>query len=627
MPGPGGARAQSVQVGAILLFAFLIVALSVTQAYVVPEENGQVEFDHNQRVQSDLVDLRSALLATAATGRPRSTTVQLGTSYPVRAILVNPPPPTGVLRTTDGGVVTVSNATATDDETADYWNGSARSFTTRWLEYDPDYSVYDNAPTTRLEGSVLYNNFSQSNADLVVEPQTLVRGTDVEVTVLLGDHSVGGSRATSVTPRVVSAPRADVTVTRAAAGENVTVSVPTRLDEETWEELLADETAPDGHVVDVRVTGGTLTVELAGERNGAPVAYDLGVSALGVGTGVDETGSRPHYAVTTAGDGTSLLEGTTRNVTVEVRDRYDNPVGAGVAVELAWPDGQVGHVTFPAGPETDADGEVLVAYHAPLNVETSATAQFHVGIDGSERPPGAPGAPANVTAVALTVDDGDEDVVETYGRPLLTAVEPAPNDPTTAFVRVYFPPGVRRGGWGLDDTSGTTASLPEADTAVAYYARDAAAFRSRHSGVNADPNAAVYPLPAGTALDETDDALALVNRSSGRVADEVAYGTAGTAADPRTSNGWRLSVEDTARSVFARVTEDPSAAEPESDAGTYVETNRSSDWAVRGERDFFDGWTGTRGNGTAPDGASGGGPPAQRAMSGPAVPVNSGQVT
>lgn len=405
MSGSGAERAQSIQVGSMLLFAFLIVALSVAQAYVVPNQNGQVEFDHNQQVQNDVTDLRSALLETAATGQPRSATVRLGTNYPPRAVLVNPPPPTGVLRTEPAGVVTVSNATGVDDETADYWNGSARSFATRWLEYDPDYSVYENAPTTRLEGSVLYNNFSQSDANLVVEPGTLVEGTDVTVTVLLGDLSTGGSRATSVTPRLVSGPRTRVAV-RNETGGNVTVSVPTRLSEATWRELLADETAPDGHVVDVAVTGDTLTLELAGERNGSAVEYDLRMGAVGVGTGIDDTGSRPHYIVTTAGDDTTLLEGNSRNVTVEVRDRYNNPVGAGVAVNRTDLGPREGDVTFPHGRETDEDGEVLAVYHAPQVNRTTAV-EFNVSVYGPEQPPGAPGDPANVTSVELVVNDSD----------------------------------------------------------------------------------------------------------------------------------------------------------------------------------------------------------------------------
>lgn len=403
MPARGGERAQSIQVGAIFLFAILIIGLSFAQAYIVPNQNGQVEFDHNQQVQRDVAELRTALLDAAATGQPRSTTIRLGTNYPPRAILVNPPPPSGVLRTEDAGPVTVSNARAFDNETADYWNGSNRSFDTRWLAYAPDYSIYENAPTTRIEGSVLYNNFSQSDANLVVEPSTLVRGDDLTLTFVHGDLSTGGSHTTSVTPQLVSGPRTRVTVTRDAPGKNVTLAVPTRLSEATWKQMLADERAPEGNVVDLNVTGNTLVVELAGARNGSIVQYDLRLGAVGVGRDVDRTGNLPHYIITTEGDGTTLLEGQERNVTVAVRDRFGNPVGPGVAVNLTGPNR--GNVQFPHGRQTDEDGEVLAVYEAPQNVGSTTTVPFDISIYGAEQPQSAPGSPANVTSVELTVNN------------------------------------------------------------------------------------------------------------------------------------------------------------------------------------------------------------------------------
>ncbi|ESS06155.1 MAG: hypothetical protein A07HB70_01704 [uncultured archaeon A07HB70] len=84
-------RGVTVQIGAILLFGVLIVALSTYQAVAVPAENEQVEFNHNQAVQQDMLELRSALLQTGAGGRGQSVSVSLGTTYPSRVLLVNPP--------------------------------------------------------------------------------------------------------------------------------------------------------------------------------------------------------------------------------------------------------------------------------------------------------------------------------------------------------------------------------------------------------------------------------------------------------------------------------------------------------------------------------------------------------
>jgi len=47
-------RGQSIQIGAVLLFGALIIALAGYQAFVVPQENEQVEFRHSQTVRSAL---------------------------------------------------------------------------------------------------------------------------------------------------------------------------------------------------------------------------------------------------------------------------------------------------------------------------------------------------------------------------------------------------------------------------------------------------------------------------------------------------------------------------------------------------------------------------------------------
>ncbi|MFC6788135.1 hypothetical protein ACFQFD_19860 [Halobaculum halobium] len=84
------------QIGAVILFGFLIVA-STYQATVVPDQNREVEFLHNQEVQTDMVELSASVAATGRTGSAAPATVKLGTRYPSRTFFVNPPPASGRL--------------------------------------------------------------------------------------------------------------------------------------------------------------------------------------------------------------------------------------------------------------------------------------------------------------------------------------------------------------------------------------------------------------------------------------------------------------------------------------------------------------------------------------------------
>ncbi|RLM56909.1 hypothetical protein DVK07_20565, partial [Halorubrum sp. Atlit-26R] len=104
-------RGQSVVVGTVILFGFLILALGVYQVQVVPTDNANVEFQHSQQVEDDFGDLRNDVLRAGATGSTGSTQIQLGTRYPARTFFINPPPVSGSLETEATGEIRVRNAT------------------------------------------------------------------------------------------------------------------------------------------------------------------------------------------------------------------------------------------------------------------------------------------------------------------------------------------------------------------------------------------------------------------------------------------------------------------------------------------------------------------------------------
>ncbi|MFB6068438.1 MAG: hypothetical protein ABEJ90_00745, partial [Halobacterium sp.] len=224
-------RAVTVQIGAVMLFATIVIALSLYQATVVPSQNADVEYKHSQVVQGQLVDVRNALLSTAASGSTRPASVELGTGYPSRVFLMNPPPATGTLRTGAyaNSTIRVSNINATNNETADFLNGSW-SASTKYLLYQPHYHEFDGAPALLYEASVLSNHYPDANATIPLTDQLLVRGNTITLVTLNGTLSTTRAGSVSVSPNPLSAPYQRVQVEPAGGGSGpITLSVPTRI--------------------------------------------------------------------------------------------------------------------------------------------------------------------------------------------------------------------------------------------------------------------------------------------------------------------------------------------------------------------------------------------------------------
>ncbi|SDM49185.1 PKD domain-containing protein [Halogranum gelatinilyticum] len=397
----GDDRAVTVQVGAVLLLGILVISLSIFQTTVVPNENEQVEFQHNQVVQEDMQSFRSAVTRAGGVGLTQSVAVRLGTQYPERALFINPPPPTGTLQTGTNSDVEIQNARALDDETSDYWDGASQGFTTTSVRYSPSYNVYQNAPTTVYEGSVLYNEFD-GGTTIAQSQQSVVDGRTISLVAIDGELSRSqlGAVAVDVRPKSVS----QRTVTVEGDGDPVTVLVPTSLDASVWQNtLLADEyddpstpDDPDKYVAEVNPTGGN-AVEIVFEPG---YQYNLNLAKVGVGTGVDEP--EPAYATTVSGDEQVVPEGTTRQFVVEVRDQFNNPLSG---VELNSPtitnSAQAGNdsVAFAGASETNSDGQVVVEYTAPDDVDGEQTAEVEVGFGSIDE---------EKVTVSLRVEDSND---------------------------------------------------------------------------------------------------------------------------------------------------------------------------------------------------------------------------
>lgn len=397
-------RAQAIQVAAIVLFGVVVVTFSLYQANVVPADAAMTEYEHSQRVQTQLLGLRTSIHATAETGNSYPVSVPLGTSYRARLVAVNPPAPSGRLASHPEPNVTLSNLTTSDGE-APLVGGI--EYRTRSVSYRPEYNAYGSAPVTRYGATVLYDTFDDG-ATIARSNQTLLSGDTISLPLLRGRLNTTGAGTATLDPNPLSTPASTVPVTGDGTGP-VTVTVPTAMPNASWQPLLTGELQANGgnlrgYDCTDPETGqprsdtepcGLLTLELDPD-----VEYALAVAVVGVGS-TDEVVGREAYVVATAGNDTVVPEGGRQRVVVQVRDRFNNPV-SGITVSAAT-DNESANDTITAEAVTMEDGRATLVYAPPENVSNDITVETEVWFDG-ERPNGDFSSPKNLKLVFEVVD-------------------------------------------------------------------------------------------------------------------------------------------------------------------------------------------------------------------------------
>jgi len=435
----GDRRGQVMQVGAVVLVGVAIVALSVYQVTSVPQQNRQVEAGHSDIVREQLQDVRGAILRTATTGTSHSANVTLGAEYPDRLVAVNPAPAAGTLRTTAPGPtasVSITNATATVPETADYWNGSQRTFATRAVAYAPDYNEFENAPVTAYGHSLLYALYGTDpfgpDADIgggeALSNQTLVDGKLITVLTVDGSLSRTGTGNYTLEARPVSVSNTTVPL-RNASGQHAELTLSTQATNESWRRVLIPELVENGgHVESFECSGpnngpcGTLTITLEPTTGDDP--YLLRMAEIGVGEAVGDP--PPRYLTNITDRRVRVPENRSRKLVLEVRDRYNNPVanesvnativdrsvlqrfgtdGANVSVGELRAAGERG---TDIEVSTNGSGQAVVRYRAPRNIDGSGPTNLTVLANRTAQPDptGAPTA-ANTTVLDVTVRNAD----------------------------------------------------------------------------------------------------------------------------------------------------------------------------------------------------------------------------
>ena len=270
-------RGVSEVVGAVLLLGILMLTLSIYQVSIVPNQNAATEFQHNQQVEDEMVDVRNAILEARSSGKDTFASVTLGTRYQDRTLTVNPPLPTGTIQTVEQPNFNVTETGG--DLRPDPLGLADRPLENQFVEYSPRYYEYDAAGTMRYENTIAYHDYGDAKVSLT--NQTLLRGETISLIPLAGTFRKDGIRRVAVEPMPG--------VLETVRVEDPNVTVPTELSEEDWRALLGDEIDPSTESVSVE--SGNLTLSLDGIHevayapiglNRIPTEGDRGSDNIGV---------------------------------------------------------------------------------------------------------------------------------------------------------------------------------------------------------------------------------------------------------------------------------------------------------------------------------------------------------
>jgi hypothetical protein len=361
-------RGVSEVVGAILVFGVLVALLAVMQTQAIPAANEQVEYNHNQEVQGDLVQFQTAASRTAAQGTTESVGIRMGTTYPSRLLFFNPRNPSGNIRTVGNQSAKIENIEATDGTISKYIDGDMTNLETKRVEYEPNYNEYRSSPTTVLEYGFIYDDYG--NDSVIEDPGSIINGNSINLMFFGGNLSRSQGGSLSLNARPTSAPARTVTVQPKNQTQNVTIQLPTGLPPEQWENILSDE-IQNGNVEQIRDgPGSTVILVLDGDVN----RYTIRTPKIGVGSSVAQP--EPAYVIGVDGTVGTVPRDSVRDITFEVRDKYNNPV-RGEQLNVSLETGAQGDITENSI-RTDNEGQATVRYESPDISSTPQTEDIKV---------------------------------------------------------------------------------------------------------------------------------------------------------------------------------------------------------------------------------------------------------
>lgn len=375
LPIPGAEqsdnRGQIAQFGLILAIMVIGITFALAQVTLAPDVRTNTEYTHATAALADMEDLQINALAAASSDAEQGTVVKMGARYPNYVIFIHPPDPTGTIKTTEQETIALRNAEALHSETDDYLDGREITLQSRGLQYEAEYHEYSDAPRLRISPTnVLYAGFSDSQK--LINKPSLVDGREIRLTAAAGNLYATKRSPSMMRVSPLSASKTTVRVTNQTAADPVTIQFPTALNETTWRTILAGQLDGDTsaasprsdgdsqYVAEVSKSGGELTITFE-----TGVTYNLQMAKIGYKTAEQASlpsGASPNvtYLTSVSDKDPVVVENNTVELTVEVRDAFNNP-RSNVKVTASANRGNIERTEQFSG----VDGTVTFEYEAP----------------------------------------------------------------------------------------------------------------------------------------------------------------------------------------------------------------------------------------------------------------------
>jgi FlaG/FlaF family flagellin (archaellin) len=177
-------RGVSVVIGAMLMLLVVAAMWGTIQAFLVPDWNKDVEYEHLNIVHDDMITFKSDVEDVALSGAPKSSDIHMGVRYPNRMFLANPGAGVAGSLTSDNVAVSiVYTIDAPGNPTVNQTYNSNR------ISYEVQGTI--DRPKLVYENGVIIRDYG--NASATTDEQALIVGDEIYIPVLIGNLTASSS--------------------------------------------------------------------------------------------------------------------------------------------------------------------------------------------------------------------------------------------------------------------------------------------------------------------------------------------------------------------------------------------------------------------------------------------------